>query len=84
MSESELPQGGMVPVEPEPLTPAAAAHAYQAVFALIAYGRQRMTVQVLRDLRPEDLDELHVICGDVQVMVEAEQRRRADEQAGAT
>jgi hypothetical protein len=65
-------------VAPEPLTPAAAAHAYQAVFAAIAYGKNRVAALVLRDLEPEHLTELAVICGDVQIMVEAEQRRRAE------
>ena len=74
--------GGFSVIQPDPLTEAAAAHAYHAVFAAIAYGKNRMAAQVLRDLEPEHLAELHVICGDVQVMVEAEQRRRGADAVG--
>jgi hypothetical protein len=56
--------------------PARPESAYLAVFAAIADGRNRIAAQVLRGLTPEELDELHVICADVQVMVEADQRRR--------
>jgi hypothetical protein len=70
-------------VNSDPLTPDAAAHAYHAVFAAIAYGKNRVAALVLRDLEPEHLTELAVICGDVQIMVEAEQRRRAEPEATA-
>jgi hypothetical protein len=49
--------------------------AYQAAFAAVADGRNWEAAQVLRDLGPEQLDELHVICGDVQTTTEAELRR---------
>jgi hypothetical protein len=54
--------------------------AYQAAFAAVADGRNREAAQVLRDLGPEQLDELHVICGDVQTTAEAELRRRDPEE----
>jgi len=59
-----------------------AARAYQAVFAAITDGKNREAALVLRDLSPENLTELHVICGDVQIMVEADQRRREELEAG--
>jgi hypothetical protein len=84
MSEmSDAGGSGFSVTGPDPLTEAAAAHACQAVFAAIAYGRQQMGAQVLRDLEPEHLAGLHVICGDVQIMVEAEQRRRGADVAFA-
>lgn len=65
----------------EPLNQLARGRAYQAVFAAIADGKNREAALVLRDLSPENLTELHVICGDVQIMVEADRRRR-EEQKG--
>jgi hypothetical protein len=64
---------------PEPLLVLGVLAAYQAVFGAVTDGRNRAAALVLRDLSPENLTELHVICGDVQVMVKAEQRRRAEE-----
>lgn len=56
-----------------------AVSAYQAVFAAIAIGANRDAAQGLRGLNAGQLAELTVICGDVQIMAEAEQRRREDE-----
>jgi hypothetical protein len=75
MSGAEVPDDtGLHPLNPATLG------AYQAAFAAIADGWNRKAARLLRDLSPERLAELHVICGDVQIMVEAEQRRRAGEQ----
>jgi hypothetical protein len=54
--------------------------AYQAAFSAVADGWNSAAAEVLRKLAPENLAELHVICGDVRTMIEAEQggrRRRA-------
>jgi hypothetical protein len=61
---------------------ARAARAYLEVFADIADGRNRTAALILRDLDADQLAELHVICGDVQVMVEGEQRRRGGQAEG--
>lgn len=65
MSVAGVPAGGTV-------------SAYAAVFTAIAVGGNRDAARLLRDLSPENLAELHVICGDVQIMVEADQRRREE------
>jgi len=57
--------------------------ACQAVFAAILDGRNRVAAQTLRHLNPEQLAELHVICGDMRTLVEAEQRRRGPDAAFA-
>jgi len=69
--------------EDPPLNPALL-HAYKTVLAAVADGRNRDAARALRDtLNLEHLAELHVICGDVRVMVEAEQRRRGADVAFA-
>ena len=77
MSDTENEDVGADPPDP------ADADAYKAVFAAITDGWNRKAAQVLRGLDPENLHELHVICGDVRVMVEAEQRRRGADVAFA-
>lgn len=67
--------GGTRP--PGTLTPAARL-AYAAAFEAIADGRNRDAAMALRGLDDAQLEELAVICGDVRVMAEAEQRRRDD------
>jgi hypothetical protein len=49
---------------------------YQDAFAAIMTGRNAVAARVLHDLTPEQLAELHVICRDVQTMVEAAMYRR--------
>lgn len=69
--------------EDPPLNPALL-HAYKTVLAAVADGRNRAAALALRELiSSEHLAELHVICGDVQIMVEAEQRRRGADVAFA-
>jgi hypothetical protein len=58
-----------------PLTHPATAGAYQAVFTSVMDGFNAAAAVGLRNLTPENLAELHVICGDVRTLVEAEQRR---------
>jgi hypothetical protein len=73
----------MSDTEDPPLNPALL-HAYKTVLAAVADGRNRDAARALRDtLNLEHLAELHVICGDVRVMVEAEQRRRGADVAFA-
>jgi hypothetical protein len=62
--------------EPLPLNQIARERAYQAVFTTIVTGRNQVAALVLRDLSRENLTELHVICGDVRIMIEAERHRR--------
>jgi hypothetical protein len=76
MSGAEVPPGSR---GPEPLNQGAAAHAHQAVFAAIAYGKYRVATLVLRDLDADQLAELIVICGDVATMTAAEQQRRGEQ-----
>jgi hypothetical protein len=61
----------------------AAGWPYLEVFADIADGRNRTAALMLRGLTPANLTELHVICGDVRTLVEAEQRRRGPDVAFA-
>lgn len=77
-SVAEDPAGGGI----RPLHPAILS-AYQAVFTAIADGWNRNAAEVVRALNLEHLAELHVICGDVRIMVEAEQRRRGADVAFA-
>jgi hypothetical protein len=51
-------------------------HTYRDVFVAIVDGRNRKAAQLLRGLSADHLDELVVICGDVQQMVTAAQRSR--------
>jgi CRISPR/Cas system-associated endonuclease Cas3-HD len=53
--------------------------AYQSVFAAAANGRHFIASQVLRSMTPEDVIELAVICQDMGIVVEADQRRRVGE-----
>jgi hypothetical protein len=69
----------MIDPEDQPMNPATLA-AYQAVFGAIADGRHREAARVLHGLEPGHLAELHVICGAVQTMAEAELRRRDPEE----
>ena len=62
--------------KPEPLNRAALDRAYVAVFKAITEGRNHVAAAVLRDLAPENLTELAVICGDVRTMAEAAREGR--------
>jgi hypothetical protein len=62
--------------KPEPLNRAALDRAYIAVFTAITEGRNHVAAAVLRDLAPENLTELAVICGDVRTMAEAAREGR--------
>lgn len=50
--------------------------AYRDIFVAIVDGNNRKAAQLLRGLSADHLDELVVICGDVQQMATAAQRAR--------
>lgn len=60
---------------------AAQERAYRDVFEAVTSGENRKAARLLSGLGAAQLDELAVICGDVQVMAEAERRGRAGQAA---